>query len=120
MGQKVFLIGLLTFIERGSILQALLGLVFSAMLLFMYLNSQPYEETRTNTLAVLGQAIIVFAYLSAVVLRVDLQGEVFNSDQVGYVMIASNIASGRRRLPVCRTYGSRLVPSVTITRLLAV
>ena len=91
MLQKVTLIGLLTFIERGSILQALIGLLVCSMLLMMMLNSKPYELSRTNTLAVFGQALIVVAYLSAVVLRVDLTGELFTVGMVGWAMIAANL-----------------------------
>jgi hypothetical protein len=91
MMQKVTLIGLLTFIDRGSILQSLLGLVISAFVLMAMLSSHPYYERRTNVLAVSGQILIVIAYLSAVLLQVDLTGEWFTNDHIGYVMVLSNI-----------------------------
>ena len=91
MGQKVTLIGLLTFIDRGSILQALLGLIISAFILMAMLGSHPYNQRRTNVLSISGQVIIVLAYLGAVLLRVDLTGEMFTNVHIGYVMVASNV-----------------------------
>jgi hypothetical protein len=89
MNQKVTLIGLLTFIDRGSILQALLGLIVSAVILCMMLSEKPYVQSRTNILAISGQLMIAIAYLSAVLLRVNLEGERFDVDTIGWVMIGS-------------------------------
>lgn len=69
MNQKVTLIGLLSFIDRGSILQSLLGLVVSAIVLCMMLSAKPYVQARTNIFAIAGQLMIVIAYLAAVLLR---------------------------------------------------
>lgn len=91
MFQKVSLIGLLTFVDRGSILQCLVGLMIcNSMLLAMY-RDWPYDDYKTNILALAGQAIVVLSFLSALLLRVDLSAEAFTVDMIGFVILASNI-----------------------------
>ena len=50
MLQKVVLIGLLAFIERGSILQCLVGLVVTNSVLIALIRAQPYQKFQTNVL----------------------------------------------------------------------
>ena len=77
MVQKVTLIGMLTFIHQGSVLQALTGFVISGTVMCMFLAHKPYIATRSNIVFVLSQTMILFGYLAAVLLRVNLDGESF-------------------------------------------
>ena len=76
MIQKVTLVGLLTFIDQGSILQCVVGFVVSNFVLLMMVRNQPYLALRTNVLAIAGQSLIVIAYLASMLLRIDLSAEV--------------------------------------------
>ena len=92
MLQKVALIGLLTFIDYGSILQSIIGLFISLFYLMALLKYRPYESHRSNLLSYLGQAMIVISYLSAVMMRVDLEGEKYlTNTTIGMVMLLANL-----------------------------
>ena len=91
MLQKVVLIGLLSFVERGSILQCLVGLVVTNCVLLALVRAQPYQKFQTNVLVILGQAIIVMSYLSALLMRVNLDSESFTVDTIGSVIILANV-----------------------------
>ena len=93
MLQKVSLIGLLAFIDRGSILQCLVGLVITNLVLLAMMRALPYEKWQTNVLSVMGQGVIVLSFLSAVLLRVDLDSESFTVDAIGTVIVIANIVS---------------------------
>ena len=93
MLQKVSLIGLLAFIDRGSILQCLVGLVITNLVLLAMMRALPYEKWQTNVLSVMGQGVIVLSFLSAVLLRVDLDSESFTVDAIGTVIVLANIVS---------------------------
>jgi hypothetical protein len=94
MLQKTILIGLLSFVDRGSILQSLIGLVVSNLVLMAFVRQQPYAKHQTNILSITGQAVIVLSYLSAVLLRIDLGSEAFTADAIGGVIIAANVPMG--------------------------
>merc|ERR1711871_531437 len=79
------------FIERGSILQCLLGLIITNCFLMALVKAQPYKKPQTNVLIITGQAIIVLSYLSALLLNVDLDAESFTIDTIGGVIIAVNV-----------------------------
>jgi hypothetical protein len=51
----------------------------------------PYNDIRTNHLAIGGQAILVFSYFASILLKVDTDGEVLTDDLVGALMVAVNI-----------------------------
>eukprot|EP01043_Picozoa_sp_COSAG02_P033908 COSAG02_NODE_2340_length_9105_cov_47.424051_5_plen_1377_part_01 len=91
MMQKVTLVGLLTFIDRGSVLQCLAGLFVANVVLMAMLKDRPYIEVKTNVLAIFGQQILVVAFLSSLLLRVDLTGEAFTANTIGNVLLASNV-----------------------------
>jgi hypothetical protein len=91
MIQKVILVGLLTFINRGSILQVLVGVLVSNTILVFMIRTSPYLDIHTNVLAMMGQTIVVLSYLSALLMRVDLATEAFTVDTVGTILIACNI-----------------------------
>ena len=91
MLQKVILVGLLTFIHRGSILQVLVGMVVAITVLILMVRSEPYLDVHTNILAVMGQTIIAMSYMSALLMRVDLEAESFGVDTVATVLIAANV-----------------------------
>ena len=91
MFQKVALIGLLTFVDRGSILQCVTGLVISNGVFVAMVKDQPYLDTKTNVLSTVGQFIVVLSFLSALLMRVNLEGEAYLVDVVGFVLLASNI-----------------------------
>jgi cytochrome c5 len=91
MIQKVILVGLLTFINRGSILQVLVGVLVSNTILISMIRTSPYLDVHTNVLAMMGQTIVVLSYLSALLMRVDLATEAFTVDTVGTILIACNI-----------------------------
>ena len=93
MLQKVSLIGLLAFIDRGSILQCLVGLVITNLVLLAMMRALPYEKWQTNVLSVMGQGVIVLSFLSAVLLRVDLDSESFTVDAIGTFIVIANIVS---------------------------
>ena len=91
MIQKVTLVGLLTFIDQGSILQCVVGFVVSNFVLLMMVRNQPYLALRTNVLAIAGQSLIVIAYLASMLLRIDLSAEVLKIDHIGMIIIGANI-----------------------------
>ena len=93
MLQKVSLIGLLAFIDRGSILQCLVGLIVTNLVLLAMMRALPYEKWQTNVLSVMGQGVIVLSFLSAVLLRVDLDSESFTVDAIGTAIVIANIVS---------------------------
>jgi hypothetical protein len=88
---RVFLIGLLTFIDRGSILQCLAGLLVANFFLVFMAKDFPYLDLKTNVLAITGQSLVCLSYLSALLLRVDLTGEAFTVDMIGGVIISANV-----------------------------
>jgi hypothetical protein len=88
--QKVSLVGLLTFVDRGSILQCLAGLFMANVMLMAMLKDRPYLELKTNVLAIFGQQILVVAFLSSLLLRIDLTGEAFTADTIGNVLLMAN------------------------------
>ena len=83
MVQKVVLIGLLAFIDRGSILQCLIGLIISNLVLMAMVRCQPYDKLQTNVLCIAGQSVVVLSYLSAMLLRMDLGNERLTVDAIG-------------------------------------
>ena len=89
--QKVSLIGLLTFIDRGSILQCLVGLIICNFVLVVMINEMPYVDQKTNILSITGQFLVVLSFLSALLLRVDLSAEMFTVDMIGTVILAANV-----------------------------
>jgi hypothetical protein len=91
MFQKVALIGLLTFVDRGSILQCLAGLAICNLVLVAMVKDRPYLDEKTNVLSIVGQLIVVLSFLSALLMRVDLEGEAFTVDMVGFVILAANV-----------------------------
>jgi hypothetical protein len=91
MVQKVILVGLLTFIQRGSILQCLVGLIVANIVLILMIRDRPYLDFQTNVLAIMGQGIVVMSYLSALLMRVDLETEGAWVNQIGTVLIALNV-----------------------------
>ena len=91
MFQKVALIGLLTFVDRGSILQCVTGLIISNGVFVAMVKDQPYLDPKTNVLSTVGQFIVVLSFLSALLMRVNLEGEAYLVDVVGFVLLAANI-----------------------------
>lgn len=91
MLQKVFLIGLLTFVDQGSILQCIVGLSCANAVLVCMVKQQPYCSFSSNVLACLGQGVLALSFLSALLLRVDLTGEQFTADMIGTAIIAANV-----------------------------
>ena len=91
MLEKATLIGLLTFVDRGSVLQALIGVSVSNSMLLAVARATPYVSTKTNVLAIFGQAMIMVAYYSSILLRIDLDGEMFNKADVGSVILWANV-----------------------------
>jgi hypothetical protein len=89
--QKVALIGLLTFVDRGSILQCLAGLAICNLVLVAMVKDRPYLDEKTNVLSIVGQLIVVLSFLSALLMCVDLEGEAFTVDMVGFVILAANV-----------------------------
>jgi hypothetical protein len=92
MGQKVALIGLLTFIDRGSILQSLIGLFISMFFLGGLLKYKPYAHHRSNLLSWFGQGMLVFSFMVSVLMRIDLSSEDYlNEALIGLVMLMANL-----------------------------
>jgi hypothetical protein len=91
MFQKVALIGLLTFVDRGSILQCVTGLIISNGVFVAMVKDQPYLDPKTNVLSTVGQFIVVLSFLSALLMRVNLEGEAYLVDVVGFVLLAANL-----------------------------
>ena len=48
MLEKVVLVGIITFIDRGSILQVLVGLILTNCMMISFVNQRPYLELKTN------------------------------------------------------------------------
>ena len=91
MLEKVVLVGIITFVDRGSILQVLVGLVMTNCFMLSFLNVRPYLELKSNILSVFGQQILVAAYVTALLLRVDLNGEAFTTDDIGQILLFVNL-----------------------------
>jgi hypothetical protein len=84
--QKVILCGLLGFVSRGSLMQASLGLVVTELVLLGFMRTMPFNDFRTNLLAIMGQVILVVSYFSTILLKVDLVGERMTHDDIGLMM----------------------------------
>eukprot|EP01043_Picozoa_sp_COSAG02_P085721 COSAG02_NODE_23313_length_722_cov_1.494382_1_plen_230_part_10 len=91
MLQKVMLIGLLTFVARGSIVQCVVGFSISNAVLLTMIKVQPYSDPKTNLLAIVGEGVVCLAFLSALLIRMDLKGEALTVDMIGGIIIASNV-----------------------------
>jgi len=91
MMQKVTLIGLLTFVDRGSVLQTVVGFLVANYMLLMMVREQPYLEHRTNVLSISGQTLIVIAYIASMLMRINLDGEMFTVDAISGIILAANV-----------------------------
>jgi hypothetical protein len=91
MLEKATLVGLLGFLFPGKILQASVGLLISTMFLLAFSSSMPYNNRRTNILAILSQSVKVFSYFSTILLKIDLQGEVLTPEGIGLFMVGINL-----------------------------
>merc|ERR1712166_1305819 len=89
--QKVMLCGLLGFVERGTLTQASLGLVVSETVLLSFMRTLPYNDFRTNLLAITAQLILVFSFFSTILLKADMAGEVLTPNRVGVLMVVVNL-----------------------------
>ena len=54
-------------------------------------KDRPYLDEKTNILSLTGQLIVVMSFLSALLMRVDLEGEAFTVDMVGFIILAMNV-----------------------------
>jgi hypothetical protein len=89
MLQKVFLVGIIGFVARGSLAQTALGLLVTQCVLLAFVQAQPYNDRRTNILAAIGQSILAFSYLSTILLKADHEGEVLTQQTIGYLVNSS-------------------------------
>ena len=88
--QKATLIGLLIFVDRGSILQSLVGLVIAEVMMLSIAKNRPYNSLKTNVLAMWGQLMVAIAYYSSMLLKIDLEGELLTRDIIGYIILGAN------------------------------
>ena len=51
----------------------------------------PYNDFRTNLLAITAQLVLVFSFFSTILLKADMAGEVLTDDRVGNLMVAVNL-----------------------------
>jgi hypothetical protein len=91
LAEKAVLIGLLSFLDRGSVLQSLVGVVVSNFMLMMTAKATPYLSLKTNLLSIFGQTMICAAYYSSILLRIDLQGELISHNTIGAAILVTNI-----------------------------
>jgi hypothetical protein len=88
--EKAILIGLLSFLDRGSVLQSLVGMTVSNCMLLATAKATPYLSLKTNILSVFGQAMICAAYYSSILLRIDLKGELISHNTIGAAILLAN------------------------------
>ena len=91
MLEKATLVGLLGFLFPGKLAQASVGLLISTVFLLCFSSTMPYNDRRTNNLAIISQSIKVFSYFSTILLKVDLQGEVMTPHGIALFMLGVNI-----------------------------
>jgi hypothetical protein len=89
--QKVILCGLLGFVSRGSLVQASLGLLVTELVLLGFMRTMPFNDFRTNFLAIMGQVILVISYFSTILLKIDLVGERLTHDDIGLLMTSVHV-----------------------------
>ena len=73
--------------HTGKILQSAVGLLISSVFLLAFTSRMPYTDQRTNILAIIAQSIQAFSYFSTILLKVDMNGEVLTSRDIGLIMI---------------------------------
>ena len=78
-------------VDRGSILQCIVGLVVASTVFVLMVRDMPYVDPKTNVLSIMGQLLVVLSFFSALLLRVDLSAESFSADTIGTVMMLSNV-----------------------------
>eukprot|EP01043_Picozoa_sp_COSAG02_P066227 COSAG02_NODE_10236_length_1989_cov_3.931513_2_plen_263_part_00 len=91
MLQKAILVGVLGFVFPGQIMQASVGLLISSLFLLAFTVKMPFNDQRTNMLAIIAQFIQAFSYFSTILLKVDLRGEVLTPRDIGIMMIGINL-----------------------------
>lgn len=91
MLQKVFLIGLLSFVDAGGLMQSSVGFIVTLVFLLGFTGVQPYSHGPTNIVAIISQCISVCNYFATVLLKADLEGQVIDEDSVGFAMLMLNV-----------------------------
>ena len=51
----------------------------------------PYNDFRTNLLAITAQLILVFSFFSTILLKADMAGELLTQERVGVLMVVVNL-----------------------------
>ena len=77
--------------DRGSILQCIVGLVVASIVLLLMVHDMPYSDPKTNILSIIGQLLVVISFFSAILLRIDLSAEKFSVNTISNVILISNI-----------------------------
>ena len=77
--------------DRGSILQCIVGLVVASIVLLLMVHDMPYSDPKTNILSITGQLLVVISFFSAILLRIDLSAEQFSVNTISNVILISNI-----------------------------
>ena len=78
-------------VDRGSILQCIVGLVVASIVLLLMVHDMPYSDPKTNILSITGQLLVVISFFSAILLRIDLSAEQFSVNTISNVILISNI-----------------------------
>ena len=80
---------------QGSLIQVVLALVVTELFLLGFIRTMPYNDIRTNVLAILSQSIMVISYFSTIMLKLDeeTRGTWLTEAGISYIMIAVNVTA---------------------------
>ena len=72
------------------------ALIITELFLLGFIRTMPYNDFRTNVLAILSQSVMVISYFSTIMLKLDeeTRGTWITEAGISYIMIAVNVPMG--------------------------
>eukprot|EP01050_Picozoa_sp_SAG11_P042643 SAG11_NODE_19753_length_459_cov_1.569444_1_plen_147_part_01 len=89
--RKLLLVGLLSVVERGSVLQVCVGMWTCLAFLSAQLHSKPFRFNEDNVLKTCAEAHLFLMLMSCLVLKTDLEGEYLREHGYDLILTASFI-----------------------------
>jgi hypothetical protein len=86
MLRKLFLVGVLSAVDRGSTLQVCAGLAFSFAFFAAHIKSMPYRHAEDNFLKATTEAHLFIVMIMVLVLKGDLKGEAMEAEDYDAVV----------------------------------
>jgi hypothetical protein len=92
MLRKVTLTGLMAFVQRGTVMQLVVGITISMVSLTTSAWCQPYVAARANAFKVATEMSVLVTLTTSMLLRVDLESENLDSTTVGKILLVEAVA----------------------------